>query len=742
MIRQFLEQILGEQEGNAVIGLRDSSGPDGKVNRFTFFPWPAAQDAMVAYAEKHKAEDLYYSPILYGERTNERGKISRTPENALTTQVIYTDADTAEPSRFRLPPSIVVQTSTGRYHCYWYLSEPVTADLASEISHRVTTAHEAEGSDPNGWSANKVLRLPDSVNTSHGFPEAVTVHYTGEIYSVWDVSGAYDDVQVVERAKFRPSSDSIAQAPEDLPDYADTLDKLSKRTMELALAEPTDTQDRSRLRYKLLLELIREGLSIDEVLSIAWHSPACRKWSQDDPRGFAGLAAEAGKAQAEIQAENGEFTEAPEREVETVDTVVSILSDKERAQLDGEFTFIDRYVALAATLVPKQNRPYDEINAWMVLSATFADAGYIPRRSGPEYCNFYSMTIGDTTTGKSAARKLKMFLLNDIFAGDAEFNIGGSPSPSGLSRKLVDRDGLVSYYNKDEAHGNLKLWTGKAGGEWTTGLLEDFADMYDGKVTGSLRAKREDGEGKTAETFFLMDLMGTPKAMMAALSRDLFGTGFLARFQWAVGDPREVTRDSMAEEDAEGEAAHHGFNTSARQLACDLLRAKLNLRERLGTRRFAVTIDKNAARRLQDAKWDLNKMFEKHQNWEILEPSLVRLGVTIRKAASLLAMSEGGDVVTLRHILLALHAAEGWVKNLVTVSTLISASDYERATDEIFAFIRDKGDAQGEIRREVVMRRFRSIEGRFMDNYIKGLIDQGRIRAFVGDNRSQWLAVK
>lgn len=736
MVRDFLIRILGDQTGNAVIGLRS---PEGQVNRFSWFYYPAELDKMVSFAESHLDEDLYYSPILYGDARNPKGAISRTPENALTTQVIYSDSDTARPDDFRLDPSIVVQTSAGRYHCYWSLLEPIPASEASEIAHRVTTAHEAQGSDSNGWSANKVLRIPGSKNTSHGFPEDVKVTYSGEIYSSWDISGAYDDIVITERAIMR-TENVVVREPDDLPDYGDTLAKLSSKNLDLALAEPRENQDRSELRYRLLCELFRQhGLTFDEVVSIAWHAPASKKWSEEDARGILGLLAEAGKAEMEIKYESGAGIVAPGADEDSVfiDTNVKILNDNERAMIAHEKTLVDRYAAHAATRVPKQNLPYDTMNGWTLLSAWASTIGYIPRRNGKEGLNIFAMILGDTTSGKSAARKLLMTALKELFLADPGFNIGGNPSPSALGKKLLERDGKVSLFNKDEAHGAMKSWISA---DWTSGLLEAMADLYDGKVDAQLRTSDWEASGKSAETHFIMHLQATPKAMIELLNKDLFLSGFLARFVWGLGWPREVTYDSMAEEDAIGDEVVTGFDPYSRQLSAELTIAKRRVQGKADADYMAVRIDSLASKRIQDAKWQLNAMFEKDPNFEILQPALVRMGVMIRKAASMLALSEGRNLIVLRDILLALKAAEEWTSNLAKVAQQIVASDWQRETDAVESYIRSRPDS--EERKERVLRQFKHVEGPKLEMYIQSLINQGRIHEFNGKNAGRMLGIK
>jgi hypothetical protein len=188
-MRDFITTVLGEQRGNAFISRASGKTANGKlnVNIHHTFKYPEQIEEMVKYAEQYAGEDVYLSPLLYGDKRNDKGNIARTPENALSARTIYMDSDLCSPEKFRLQPSIHVVTSRGRGHDYWLLDDPVPAQRAAEVAHKIATAHRDDGCDPSGWSANKVLRLPDTVNTSHGFPEAVVAEYTGQVYNILDI---------------------------------------------------------------------------------------------------------------------------------------------------------------------------------------------------------------------------------------------------------------------------------------------------------------------------------------------------------------------------------------------------------------------------------------------------------------------------------------------------------------------------------------------------------------------------
>ena len=737
-MEKFIRTVLGDLSGYAFISRASGKTANGKlnVNIHKTFLYPQQIDEMVKYAEEYAGEDVYLSPLLYGDKRNDKGNIARTPENALSSRTVYMDSDLCTPDKFRLPPSIHVVTSSGRGHDYWLLNDPVDAKRAAEVAHKITTAHKEEGCDPSGWSANKVLRLPDTVNTSHGFPESVVAEYSGVIYDINDIEGAYDDVQALERPILGRETSIQVATPKALPDYNDALAKLPKDALELALAEPKVGPDgnRSQSRYRLLCELFRleDTITQEEILSIAWNAPASRKWSQEDPRGINGLIAEANKAYSEIQWELGQSQEPPE--LDTTEGNIDLLEGDEREVLKHHRTWVDQYVDWSQRKLAKQNPPYDRINAWTVLSCAFSDMAFIPRKSGPEGLNLYTMTLGETTTGKSQALKLMRTVLDEVFAEDLGYNLGGNASPNALGEKLIERDGKVSLFNKDEAHGLFKQWATQ---DWTSGMMEDLALLYDGVVPPMLRVGKKE-MAKPAKTQFVMHLMGTPEEIAKSLNREMFKSGFLARFMWTIGEPRTLTKDAVVEEDSDGTEIRLGFEPMARQWAAEFSEIKRQLRSEVSSGKVSVGITKQAADRMTQAKWKLVNLVKKSDpNWDIINPSLVRMGVTIRKCATLLAVSDGRKETELIDVLKAIEAAEEWIKNLMIVARKINASDFERACDEVEAFVRSKDD---KVKLEFVNRRFKAWRVRDLQEAIGALASQGRIKE-VSESGGKWLAI-
>ena len=737
LVHQFITTILGEQEGWVVCGLMDKAGPRGQLNRQFDFYYPDNVEDIVEWASSHRTADAYISPLVYGDMRKKNkdgsdGNIRRIPENAKSSLVVYQDSDTCPPDKFRLRPSVHVDSSAGKGQDYWVLMEPVDAERAADASRRIAIAHRQDGSDPSSWSANKYLRIPGTTNTRHGFPETVEGRLTGELYSIEDIESAYSDISFEEKPIMRLPVDVSFDDVQDLPEYATALAKLpGSFKMTLITDEPSPTQDRSTLRYRLLCDLFRvDGLTFEEVLAIAWHAPASRKW-REDPRNLRGLIAEALKAQTDVAYKAGDNVSqvSPEdlivEQVEKPRERVSMMTDEERNLAAGEQDFIKRYVRWSSEKLGSAfNAPYARMNAWSILTAAFSDFGRIPTTG--DALNLFQMGLGDSGSGKSAARRLWKRCVHEVFDTDSGWLLGSNASPVALHEKLIERDGKVSFFTADEAHGWFKATNSQ---QWADGIYEAIAEYYNGDVPPILRASqgRREMSGKGATTFFNIHMMGTvlgEHSLPSVLNRSMFFSGFLARFVWYVGESKPVTEETLRETNGDGEYATYGHEQQARQWAAEFAHTKKTLKARTGRSVIALNATQEALDRITAFKKDLRDLAMKRAEWDILEPSTIRLSESLRKAASLIALDDGRAEVTLRDVVVALEAAEEWVENLFFVAEKISASAWAREVDEIEAFVIAKG---GSVSREVVMRKFSSRHLRDLLTQLDSLHAQGRV---------------
>lgn len=714
------------------------------VNRQRWFEYPEQLDEMVAFAEEDRrgdARNVYLSPVLYGNKRNAKNQLSRSIDNATVSSVIYMDSDLCPPEAFRLPPSIHVDTSPGHGHDYWVLDEPIKASEAAEIAHRITTAHEADGCDPSGWSANKLLRMP-TVNTKD-VENVWKIEWreTGEVYSAMELELAYPDAKAAMRTESEIreayADDDIPEIA-DLPDHLEVLDRIpqsERRLNDLIYKKPLAGEAgwRSEQRYALLLDLLRFGCSIEETVSVAWHSPAAQKWRQDQ-RGIDGLWMEARKAQAEVYFERGTANMlAPSTEMEAVKASVTraeLLDDDERLVAAGRTSWIDEYLAWARLRLPVMNEPYNKIGAWMVLSAAFAGTAYAPKKSGRMHLNLYSTVLGGSSSGKTDALTCMWAAINAMYPKDTP-DIGGNHSENALIERLLSREGKVSFTWNDEADGTLAAW--KHGG-WSLGVQTTVTKVYDGFVPQLSRVGKTELQKTSARAYVLSLMMGTPEGMFKVLDRGMFRTGFLARQIWAIGDEIPVTKDSLRTHQQSHDEVHE--EDPLPKMWADRFQRTISMLQGhlpAGHRLIPMLFTDEALARFDEAKWAIHSHFARHPDQDIFLTATRRLYDIMWKACALYALSEGSRWITKRHVLATLMHVEEWVFALETVAARISSSAFSRACDEIEQFIAGQTKQQADATRVYKLRSAESV--RITDEYLNSLIRQGRIIEIVANRR-------
>jgi len=705
------------------------------------YMWPVKRAELIDQVEWTAAAGLYFTPLTYTDGRiahNDDGTVTtgRRKENAKQGCVVFCDADTAPPDSFRLKPSAIVQSSPGRWQLYWKLDAAYPADDILEIAKKISIAHLNEGADISSSQGSKLMLVPGSRNAKvrdgvfvHKDLPVVTVEYTGVVYSMDTLAKAYADVSVE-----RPRSveyDSV-EVP-DLLEFLPIFDRLPEESMggsqfsDLIFTEPWNMRgsrvgDRSAYRYRLLCELFRERLSAQEVLSVAWNAKS-NKW-KSDPRGIRGFwETEVLKAQAEINLEFQTGQTAQERELEDG---VNLLDTEERDLAESDVNFIVSYQDWAANRLSRANLPYHRLNAWMLLSAAYGEHATIPDEDKNVPLNFFGMIVGESGTGKGEAKALWGEALEECLDGgwhkEGSANIGANASNNALTEALIERDGKVSVLNNDEAHGVLKIMAEQ---QWTAGGLELWTDLYDGQVPSMLRRGNKDVSGKHATTCFLVWMQGTFIGMTAAMNPDMFYSGFLGRFIWAVGEPPLQTRESMIRRHRKATTALRKIDPTVKQWAGDMSRNRARLKSMYGGERVPIEFTEEAEDRMAQANWDMFQAVQRRQNSALLVTAQRRMALSLDKAAALLAVHEGARAVTLRHAILAIQAAEEWFANLLQMADSIALSDWARDTEKVMQFIEDEGGIVSEVR---INSEFRSIRNDIRSRLLDDLKGQARIR--------------
>jgi hypothetical protein len=138
-------------------GLRPVVGDKKLIGtRSAYFAYPDELCMVLEWWLKEAAHgrEAYFCGHLLTERR-------RVKENAAPLSALYVDGDGAKVSPALLAPTATVESSPGREHFYWGLTEPVTPQFGELLNRRLALAM---GADKAGWDLTQLLRPPGTRN--------------------------------------------------------------------------------------------------------------------------------------------------------------------------------------------------------------------------------------------------------------------------------------------------------------------------------------------------------------------------------------------------------------------------------------------------------------------------------------------------------------------------------------------------------------------------------------------------
>ena len=720
---EFIPAVLGDGAGYATIVTKDSKGVP-TVQKF--FSYPDEAEDMIAYAERFSEEDVYFSPILYYEER-------RIRENAKGVSVVYADADTCNPKNFRLQPSISVETSKDRWHTYWVLDVEADPQRVANIAKKIAYAHRDQGCDVSGWNPTKLLRVAGTSNLKYTESFRVTATHTGEVYTIDEIEKAYEDVQVESVPEL-----ANLPMPEQTPELIKVLSKIAsnRELLSLYMEEPSPNADMSKMLWRLELELFRQGLSAEEVFTVAKNAK-CNKYHH--PSRPKRLDAD-GDLWREVQRAQQSFSQTQtieplEDNSADFEKKIDFLTASERGLVASTPTFVDKYCAWTKKKTDGAIE-YQVAGAFTILSAAFSDIGAAAPKYGKMGLNLWFMLLGETTRSrKSTSRSLmlKMLTAYERLVG-YQIDIGSNATGEALVKHLAGRDKMTSLFHRDEVQGMFKEFVTKT---YMAAAADQYTELYDGKVPVMLRSTGANTGIKAlqtdrAETNFIMYLMGITSKVAEILTVDYFRSGFLARFIYVVADAPERTRES---EDLQQATEYANFvqDDEMEKLVREIYESAVWWQKKGGPFPRPIFMSQEALDRFNQFKWEMGDYTSGHPNEESIEPSRQRLALSVWKIAVLLAMYDRSESVELVHVLIAIHYSEGWFTNLVRMAGAISASEWQREVDSLENLIATRG---GRIRYEEAFKKFGDKKKREFDDMIESLHSQARINVvFEGNKR-------
>ena len=137
--------------------------------------------------------DIYFGPAMRKTPGTEKTDV-------LGTQVLWVDADDPTRPLYTLPPTALVQSGRG-FHLYWMLDQPCL-DLDQIESANKLLAKDVPTGDPACWNANRILRVPGSLNTKREATVVLQLFRPEVRYSLGDFA-ILDKLEKTDRHKIR-----------------------------------------------------------------------------------------------------------------------------------------------------------------------------------------------------------------------------------------------------------------------------------------------------------------------------------------------------------------------------------------------------------------------------------------------------------------------------------------------------------------------------------------------------------
>jgi len=724
---EFTKFLWKGLQGRAVIARTDSTGAPS-IQRF--FSWPEQSEQLLALTAKLTAEDVYTSPCLFKGTAGARKSLARA------IQVVHADADTFSIDDALLPPSAIVQTSDSKTHLYWKITDCHDPALIEPLAHSVSNAHDKSvtGLD-NGWAVNKLLRVPGTSNTKYDEPFLVSFEDTGHAYTLDEFAAVYPPVES------RTAVASLRQMGA-LPSKGDALRSLkaSPQLMQLLNKTTTGNVDPSNGRFLLQNELFRAGATDEAVFVILWDHPF--RSDKNENNIWQDILRARSKSELGDPEEDPGYEPTVTVEPTAKDKSVDFLTLAEKASLGS--TFIDDYMAWGMSKTDASPE-YHVAAAFTILSTVFSDFGHAVPKFGRLPLNLWFMVLGETTRSrKSTTRALGISMIKALavipdadVAGELDYNydLGSDFTPEALDNELLKRPNRSSLLHRDEAQGWIQEMDKKA---YMAGAKGKMTELYDGHVSGKLRATGDNNRRAGVDISLTLFMMGIGSQMSEYLTQEDFRSGFLTRFIYISAEPpsRSAASDWLEQQDLNEVKTGDVVFTA-------MLRRIETAREHWAGFN-APTAPTKAVPCVPEAWLRLNLFItqvldaaEGHQRHAIIEAASDRLSKSILKAATLLAMLDCCDEVQVPHMLAAINYASSWFGHMVTMANKISDSSWMRRQTQVEDFLIEKG---GTAKWEVVYRHFRSdLRADEFLKIIQSLTEAGIIHVSLPDKGVRWI---
>lgn len=510
---QFFGFLYGDDaSGYVCIAVADKT----KANfRERYFKWPDERDGLVTYlgSVADNRNVWFCVSLLSGQ---ERKKPYCQPST-----FAWAEWDHALPGDLEPKPSVLVESSPGKYHAYWRIEgAAVPADVAEDFSRRIAYKFDA---DKSGWDMTQLLRVPFTKNFKYDPPVDVKII---DINSDPIPVSVLDAIEPPTGASQNGSGVVLLEPmpdPEKLPTSENVLyryraeGKLTETFVGLYTQTPDESSDWSRILWRFIKLCLEMGMTREEAFVVCL-TAECNKYSRDN-RPVQYLWRDIIKAHTEMN--RYEILVGGKVEIIRMPQLVDPDEVEEDALIKDYKTW-----AAQATDAPEQ---YHELSIFIALSALICAGLYIKVEWGEMAPNLWGLILGESTlTRKTTAMRLATDMLNDI---DPELIVASHASPEGLFSALSHRPQRVSVFYKDEVS---ELFSSINHKDYMAGLQEAFTQLYDVPKVLSRVLRKE--TITISEPYFIFFGGGIRDEVYSLLNDRYITSGFLPRFLIVSGE--------------------------------------------------------------------------------------------------------------------------------------------------------------------------------------------------------------
>jgi RepB DNA-primase from phage plasmid/Protein of unknown function (DUF3987) len=696
----FFKEVFGTASGYLCIA--QVIRRPRKEFKESFYKYPDQLSDAHEYIERNKySGDVYFCAQLLSEPKRNKAHVAYTT-------CAWSDLDTCPPTDLLVQPTIVLETSTGRFQAFWSFEEAHGPHVGEGISRRIAYYHADAGADRSGWDLTQLLRVPGTRNFKYGdgasAPEVRVIQHNQVRYREADFD-TYPETVSSSTAGLPMPTYLHQPGIKILERYAFKMSG-SAHTM---FHEEAKEGDRSQTLFRLEMECLEAGMTPADVFQVA-RDAACNKWKDEPELLWNDICRALATHQDNLSLQTVKPDEGPE-----------LITDEERKAIGSNPSFIERYVQWARTLGDAAPQ-YHEAGAFIALSAILSSSVRLPTSFGAIIPNLWLMILADTTlTRKSTAMNTVMDMLEGI---DETLLMATDGSIEGFATALSERQGKVSIFFRDEFTGLLEAMTKK---DYLAGTPEFFTGLYDGK-TQKRRLRKEEIHIKDPRLIIFAG--GIKGRMQSLVTFEHVSSGFLPRFIFAtaeadpnkikpLGPPQEQNTEGRDEIQAELKAIYDRYvSTSPIMVGAKCMG--------MASRTVDASLTPEAWNRFNLVDKLLREAgLSAGDLKDVLIPLYARLAFSMLKASVLIAASRsenGSVIVEEEDVVRAAYYGEKWRRDAQDVITNIGKGPFEHKIQ----LIRRAVERRGRVARSYLMNSYH-LTAREMSDIARTLQERGLI---------------